>query len=315
MSPQFPPLGVVIPTYNRSTLIGRALRSVLAQTHGATEILVVDDGSTDNTASVVQGFGERVRYIHQTQAGVSKARNHGVAESTCDWIAFLDSDDVWDPEYLSRMVKAISETDRKGWFYFTNAAFGPDEGSPSLWEQAAYSISGEYQLMDDAGEAVMRDIQPMLLQFSVFNRGVFLQQGGLWERLRAAEDTHLFLKLGLKGPVCAVSGIGGIAMQDENPSNRLTNIYGSTSSDHWRQVIMMCEDVLQSVPDLKSSYRKTLVHWIADSHWRIARLAWASRRIPEVLHGITRAARHEPGVVPAKAWNAFRKMWGGKSHT
>jgi glycosyltransferase involved in cell wall biosynthesis len=315
MSPQSPQLSVVIPTYNRSALIGRALRSVLAQTYRATEILVVDDGSTDDTASVVQGFGDRVRYIHQMQAGASKARNHGVAEATSDWIAFLDSDDVWDPEYLDRMVRAISETGQKGWFYFADADFGPDEGSPSLWEQAAYSISGEYQLMEDSGEAVMRDIQPMLLQFSVFNRDVFLQKGGLWESLRAAEDTHLFLRLGLMGPVCAVSGVGGIAMQDENPSNRLTKIYGSASQDHWRQVIMMCQDILQSVPELKSSHRKTLVHWIADSHWRIARLAWASRRIPEVVQSITRATRHEPRMVPVKVWNALRKMWGGRSHT
>ncbi|MGB5873292.1 MAG: glycosyltransferase family 2 protein [Bacteroidota bacterium] len=314
MRSHLPATSVVIPTFNRSALVTRAIDSVLSQTHPAAEIIVVDDGSTDDTPAVIQKFGERVRYLRQEQGGASKARNHGVAEASSDWIAFLDSDDVWVEDYLRRMLHAVSGTKGQAWVYFGDAAFGDDPESPTLWDQAGYTIEGDYHLLEDAGDLVMQDVQPMLLQFSVFNREIYLLHGGLWQNLRAAEDTHLFMKLGLQGSVCAVSGSGGVAMQDENPSNRLTKIYGSASSDHWKQVIMMCQDVLRSVQDLRPSHRKILHHRIADAHWRQARLAWVSRRFGGGLREMADAVRVEPMMIPAKAWGALRGMWHGGRH-
>jgi hypothetical protein len=91
-------LSVVIPTFNRAHLIPRAIRSVLSQLRAEDELIVVDDGSTDHTESVVTGFGDRrIRYIQQTNRGAGAARNRGVREATRDLIAFLDSDDEWLP--------------------------------------------------------------------------------------------------------------------------------------------------------------------------------------------------------------------------
>src|SRR5215469_12096747 len=87
----------VIPTYNRSGFLPRAIDSVLSQTAAVDEIIVVDDGSTDATRSVVQSYGDRIKYIYQTNRGVSAARNRAVAEAKTEWIAFLDSDDEWLP--------------------------------------------------------------------------------------------------------------------------------------------------------------------------------------------------------------------------
>lgn len=95
-----PTISVVIPVYNGAGTIARAIESVLAQTYQAHELIVVDDGSTDDTAAVVADFGARVRYIRQPNSGVSAARNAGAAAATGDWLAFLDADDWYYPDRL-----------------------------------------------------------------------------------------------------------------------------------------------------------------------------------------------------------------------
>lgn len=101
-------ISVVIPTYNRRDLLKRALLSVLAQTSLPTDIIVIDDGSTDDTAAMVRAEFPAVRYYYQENQGVSSARNTGIQQATGDWIAFLDSDDEWLPEKLTRQQAALT---------------------------------------------------------------------------------------------------------------------------------------------------------------------------------------------------------------
>lgn len=97
-------ISVVIPTYNRKRLLLRAVESVLAQTFPAYEIIVVDDGSTDATREALRPYGKRIRYIYQEKSGVSAARNSGITTARGDWIALLDSDDLWHPQKLERQA-------------------------------------------------------------------------------------------------------------------------------------------------------------------------------------------------------------------
>ena len=97
-------VSVIIPSYNRSRLCRQAVSSVLSQTYANVEVIVVDDGSTDDTEQVISGMDERVRYIRQENAGVSAARNRGLEAARGELIAFLDSDDLWLPWKLEAQV-------------------------------------------------------------------------------------------------------------------------------------------------------------------------------------------------------------------
>ena len=108
---------VVIPTYNRAHIIGQALDSVLAQSCQDFEVLVVDDGSTDNTRKILEPYSDRIRYFKQSNSGPAAARNRGITESQGEYIAFLDSDDRWYPDKLTQMDRAIGAHPDAGLFY------------------------------------------------------------------------------------------------------------------------------------------------------------------------------------------------------
>jgi glycosyltransferase involved in cell wall biosynthesis len=105
-----PHVSVIIPTYNSAAYLVEAIDSVLAQTYSDVEILVIDDGSTDDTPQVIKRYGDRVRYLRQANSGVSVARNRGISESLGRYVAFLDADDTWLPQKLERQMEALAES-------------------------------------------------------------------------------------------------------------------------------------------------------------------------------------------------------------
>ena len=108
-----PKVSVIIPTYNRSSLVKEAVESVLAQTFNDLEIIVVDDGSTDDTRSVIEVVGDpKIKYYYKENAGVSNARNFGIEHAKGQYIAFLDSDDCWPKDFLKLLVGKL-EKDHK----------------------------------------------------------------------------------------------------------------------------------------------------------------------------------------------------------
>jgi glycosyltransferase involved in cell wall biosynthesis len=103
-------VSVIIPTYNRVQYICEAIDSVLAQTYNNTEVIVVDDGSTDNTRDIIQQYDSKVKYIFQNNAGPSAARNNGIKQSSGELIAFLDSDDIWLAEKLELQIELMRQS-------------------------------------------------------------------------------------------------------------------------------------------------------------------------------------------------------------
>ena len=121
-----PEVSVVIPAYNAGRYIDQAVESVLAQTFDDLEVIVVDDGSTDDTQAVIDAFGVRVRYISQENSGVSVARNNGVAAGSGRYVAFLDADDTWLPHKLSRQLHALGESKDSRFSYTAAFVTDPD---------------------------------------------------------------------------------------------------------------------------------------------------------------------------------------------
>jgi len=108
-------VSVVIPAYNAGEYLTRTIDSVLGQTRRANEVIVVDDGSTDNTAEVSARYGDKVKYIRQENAGASVARNTGIQAASYEWIAFLDGDDQWEPVKLERQMELLERNPELVW--------------------------------------------------------------------------------------------------------------------------------------------------------------------------------------------------------
>ena len=105
-------ISVVMPVYNRAAYVAEAIESVLAQTRLADELIVVDDGSTDDSLEVIERYaGPRLHVVRQQNGGIGAARNRGLADATGELVAFLDSDDIWERDKLERQLRAIEESD------------------------------------------------------------------------------------------------------------------------------------------------------------------------------------------------------------
>jgi len=188
-------VSVVIPTFNRAAFLEEALRTVHLQTLRVAEIVVVDDGSTDNTREVVQSM-PGVRYIYQQNAGPAAARNRGIREANGDLIAFLDSDDLWVPEKTAIQVEFLSSHQRVDICFGLMANF---EGDPSLAEPEIKD-QDVYQALRD-GAADVKDIFSLFLRWNavptpavVMRKNCFQRSGYFPENMRQAEDYALWLR-------------------------------------------------------------------------------------------------------------------------
>lgn len=141
---------IIMPTYNRAALISRAIKSVLAQTYTDWELMIIDDGSTDNTKEVVLSFSDtRIRYIYQPNAERSAARNNGIANSAGTYICFLDSDDYYLPGRLQGLHTQIMQQGQPVAFYYTGIAYDIN-GKVSHRPELKYTGSNVYDFIVQA---------------------------------------------------------------------------------------------------------------------------------------------------------------------
>lgn len=295
-------VSAVVPTYNRAHLVGRALESILSQTYPAEEIVVVDDGSTDGTEGVVRGFGERVRYVRQENSGGARARNRGVNESRSEWVGFLDSDDMWTPTHLQQIADTIRQTDGRAVFYYDDMTL-PEPGEKTWWAECGFQVEGPFVMVPDATEWVMREYQPMMLQTTVCRRAAFLAEGGLWEELRNAHDTHFFLKIGISNPACAVQNIGARQTSDATGASRLTS--EALEGRRYVNKTLAFGDILRSKPALSPGHQACLRGRIADAYWRLGRIALSERRFGGMFSALVRALMADPATMARLIGHAF----------
>ena len=179
-------VSVIIPAYNYGRFIAEAIEGALGQTCPPVEVIVVDDGSTDDTLEVVGKFGERVRYLRQENSGVGAARNRGVAESVGEFIAFLDADDTWEPTKLEKQL-AIFEADPEiGLVHCGMREFDSETGGT-----VATHVDGQAGWVAD--ELLLWE-RPAIIGPGgtiMVRRDVFEAVGGFDERMRVSEDWDL----------------------------------------------------------------------------------------------------------------------------
>jgi glycosyltransferase involved in cell wall biosynthesis len=269
-------ISVVLPCYNRGALLARAIDSVLAQSAHASQVIVVDDGSTDDTKDICRRYGSRIEYIWQQNAGPSVARNIGVKHARNPWVAFLDSDDYWTPSHLARMTRAIEKTDGEACLYFSDMQMGEGDSCTTLWQTINFAPPHPVHLTKDGTNWAFLRRQPMMLQSSVFRRDVWLKSGGLDPRFRLKHDTELFYRLGIGAKICAVSGVGCVQTEDDVSKVRLTTAVHPLDPAYWEESIMLSRSLLRGSPNLSGRYRRIVRRSLASSHWRLIRLYWSS---------------------------------------
>jgi glycosyltransferase involved in cell wall biosynthesis len=196
-------VSVVIPTYNRAGLIRETLDSVLAQTHRDIEVLVVDDGSTDDTAAIIGAYGSLVRYLRQPNAGQAAARNNGTRAATGDFIAFVDDDDLWLPHKLERQLAALtarSDAEPYAWVYCDAQVFDGVTGQPlHRFSQINPPHTGWVGAM-----LLQRDFiasPTPLIRRDIFEHVGYFDESAL---LRRREDWDMWLRIAAHVPIAYV---------------------------------------------------------------------------------------------------------------
>ncbi len=187
-------VSVVIPAYNVAWCVKRAIDSVLCQTLPPAEILVVNDGSTDNSATLVSEFGEAVTLINQSNSGLSNARNTGIRLAKSEWVAFLDADDYWLPEKLERQLGALADHPDVG-FCSTCTRVEDTEGKPmGLWgcpvldDTILKSLFTRNACVAGSGSSVVAQ-RNLMLQAGLFDESLHsLEDIDMWMRLAAITD-------------------------------------------------------------------------------------------------------------------------------
>jgi hypothetical protein len=167
---------------------------------------VVDDGSVDNTgATIQQQFGSQIRYIFQANQGPSAARNAGIRAATHDWVAFLDSDDVWLPDKLACQVPLIQE---KGVVLcYSNAADMQRPTKDDLFSMIGLDIDPEQSILNNPLEWIIKGSIGILTPACICAKAAVFKAGGFDERLRVGEDTMLWTRLAYEGAFALTSKV------------------------------------------------------------------------------------------------------------
>lgn len=297
-----PLVSVVIPTYQRAHYLGGAIDSALQQADADVEVIVVDDGSTDETADVARSYGDRIVFVQQANRREGAARNAGVSRARGSLVAFLDSDDLWLPGKLARDIGAFQMQPRAG-LLFSRAVFIDPSGRELRRSRPAPPIT--------AGPAGLVRENYIPLSTVVVPIDVLREVGGFSElpEMSGSYDWHLWVRIAARHPLRFVPAEG--ALMRSHPDNMMTDPRRME-----RSITTAAAGYLQD-PVVRDALRTANTRADAWVDLQVALVwAFAGARTPALRH-LARGTGRDPGILrDGRAWKALiralagRRAWG-----
>ena len=220
-------VSIIIPTFNRSSLLVNAIESVVRQTYANHEIIVVDDGSTDDTSERLAPYRDRIRYVYQSNKGIAAALNKGIEVAKGQWISILADDDLWLPTKLESQVRAMDQLGEEFGACFTNCSYvGDPARTVSAFEEAKLAGQFDFWPLEDPHKYVLAKYPALFAQSMLVLRSLLQKVEGFDERLVVGEDTDLLFRLAFHTRFCVVAK--PLVEIDRSPLlPRLTDLYKS----------------------------------------------------------------------------------------
>jgi glycosyltransferase involved in cell wall biosynthesis len=301
-----PLVSVVIPTYNRTRQTIAAIESVLAQTHPRVEVIVVDDGSSDGSATVIEQFvaeksngPRRVLFLSQPNQGASVARNTGIAAAQGEYIAFLDSDDVWAPDKLEWQLKAIEQFKGGCGVCVTDARLVNDSGmDKGSFEAAGRRYRQTIGIEHDASKLIGHSFCGFWISSLLVSAGIIRQIGGLDPKISFVEDRDLHFRLSLVTSFAYVNK--PLLRTDRNPTPPgMAWRPWDKPEVQFRQQQLMLEKWLRIGKQLPPDVRAIVKHALGALHSQQANWHLENLRYPEARQAVTNAVKYKitPGTL------------------
>ncbi|MBO6606147.1 glycosyltransferase family 2 protein [Psychroserpens sp.] len=188
---------VIISVYNKASHLSKTITSVIDQSFSDFEIIIINDGSTDNSKAILDGLtDERIQIIHQSNQGVSRARNNGIALAKSDYIALLDGDDIWHPEYLKRMHDTINANSEQSVF---TCAIAHKYNTTIV--PVPYSIEAHSDVLILDYFKASQKHSALSGSSVVFKKEILKTTGEFDPKIRSGEDTDLWIRFGMHYPI------------------------------------------------------------------------------------------------------------------
>ena len=304
-----PKVSVVIPTYNRAAVVPRAIESVLAQTVTDLEVVVVDDGSSDGTGQILgEIFGDRIRYYAQANQGVSVARNKGVEEARGEWIAFLDSDDLWESEKLEWQFKALERFSSCCSGCYTDTRLFNHPETRTLFQMAEESYTHEGMmgvnkdvlrlLVRPGGAGMVVHLSSLLARAEVVRK-----TGGFDPKLLYSEDSEFMFRLAVLTGFCYVNR--PLIRFDRSPAET-RHVGVSKEWDNLEFVLQQnrirLEKFLRLNEGLPTKVRKVIREHLGTVHSGLANCYLEAGQHEKAREAVWKAAQLDPTFNIAVKW-------------
>lgn len=292
-----PTVSVIIATYNRAHLLKETIESVLKQTFRDFELIVVDDGSTDDTREMLKPYSDRLRFFHQENRGASAARNLGILHARGHWIAFQDSDDLWTPDHLEDLFGFIDRNPGYAMVFGNEAYVGkpphhhrtliPKEKSRRLAEK-------EIQLADLFDKSIVR------LQASLISKECLEAIGGLDENLRICMDLDLAFRLFMRYRVAYLDKVVYLYRAHEGNIGR---------NQELRQLenLRVIEKLIQEFPEATEMLGpKRIARLTAYRHYHLAKSRWKAGEKDGAREALRQAVSLRPFFLK---YRLYQLLW------